>query len=289
MINSSRGWLLLIAIELVLVCACFCILGVLVTTGWLGGLPLQSAQVPSAIAPQVTTSARLPNRTPPPTETPEPTYTRVIQPLPSNVTPVPLVVAKTPTRGALYDIVVPVPTAPRIVYPVTFNSNLNIETYNVSGTTLTELSNSLNAHAVADPNETSGRYYAQTQWYLSAQWSDQPTARGCEVENGAVTLTMTMTLPILPSTAGVPRSVQDRWTTFIGNTITHEKGHVKLNLQDARTYQGDLGNFPPAADCTTIKQRLNDLFNRATSSIRRDNINYDAQTRHGETQGAVFP
>ena len=289
--KSSRRWLLIIAVELVLVCVCFGIVGALAAGGWFYGQNAQSAQLPPTPTPQLSTPTRVPTWTPTATETPAPTYTLVVQPLPPGSTVVPLVVAsRTPTtQPGAYDVVVPVPTAPRIVYPITFSGDLNVITYDVTGTTFSALSDSLNAQAIADPNETSGRYYAQTEWHLAAQWSYQPTDRGCEVENGSVTLAMTMTLPILSSTAGVPRDVQDRWMTFITNTITHEKGHVKLNLLDARNYQGKLGNFPPAADCTTIKQQLNDLFNNATGTIRRDNINYDAQTQHGETQGAVFP
>jgi len=83
--------------------------------------------------------------------------------------------------------------------------------------------------------------------------------------------------------------VLNRWTTFANNTITHESGHVKLNLQGARDYQRDLGNFPPATDCTTIKPQLSDLFDRATKTINRAGIDYDTQTQHGAKQGAVFP
>ena len=288
MIKSSRGWLLIIAIELVAVCACFCILGALVTTGGLIGVQgFQSAQV----VPLPTALARVPTWTPIATETPAPTFTRVLPPpLGGSKSGTITAASQTPAQSVSpYNIIVPTPTAPPMVYPITFESRLNVDTYGVTGRTLDELSRSLEAQAIPDPNDKSGRYYAQTEWYLSSHWSYQSTARGCEVENGSVTLTMTMTLPILSSTAGMAPSVLKRWTTFVGNTITHEKGHVKLNLQDARNYQRDLGNFPPAPNCATTGQELTDLFDRATSTIRRDNIDYDAATNHGATQGAVFP
>jgi len=184
---------------------------------------------------------------------------------------------------------VPTPTAPPLRYPITFGSNLKIVAYLVNGQTVNDLEDSLNSQALTDPNEPFGRYYALTQYYLSARWFVQPTVRGCEVQSGSVTLEMTMTLPALTSTEGMSPDVMGRWTTFISNTITHESGHVKRDLQGARDLQRDLGNYPPGADCATIKPKLSDLFDRSSNAIRQSNMNYDDATQHGATQGAVFP
>ncbi len=279
--------MLLIIAELVSVCACCAVLGVLATTGnWLSAPVDQSADVAST---PTATLAVIPTRLP--TRTPAPTNTRVLPLPPANVTTGPLsVVTWTPTREPVsYDIVVPTPTAPPLNYPITFASNLGIATYPVSGQTLNDLVNSLNAQAMPDSNDPSGRYYAQTQYYVAAQWFVQPTARGCEVESGSVTLAMTMTLPALSSTAGMPPDVLDHWTTFVNNTITHETGHVRRDQQGARDLQHGLGTYPPAADCATLKSKLSDLFDRASNAIRQSNIDYDAATNHGATQGAVFP
>jgi predicted secreted Zn-dependent protease len=292
MIRSSRGWRLIIALELVAVCACCCVLGALVTTGgWRSAQNFQAAPAVPSLTTPGRAATRVPTWTPAATDTPAPTFTRVIPPPPPNLTVPPFTAAtRAPTRSVSpYDIVVPTPTAPRMIYPISFESRLGVETYNVTGQTLGELSRSLDAQAMADPNDPSGRYYAQTQWYLASRWSYQPTARGCEVTSGSVTLTMTMTLPILAPAVGTAPDVLKHWTVFIDNTIEHETGHVKLNLQDARNFQRDLGNLPPAPDCATISWQLTDLFDRATNVIRRDNIDYDTKTRHGATQGAVFP
>ncbi len=285
--KSSRVWVLVIAVEFFAICACCAVLGALVTTSVLLSAP--TAQLANVVLSPEATRASTPTRSP--TATPAPTYTRVVQPPPANFTPGALtVVTRTPTRAPVtYDIFVPTPNAPALNYPISFTSNFKVVTYNVSGQTLNDLSNSLNTQAMPDQNESAGRYYAQTQYYLSARWSTQPTARGCEVENGTVSMAMTMTLPALSSTAGIPPDVLNRWSAFVNNTITHETGHVKLNLQGARDYQRDLGNFPPESDCAAIKPQLSDLFDRASATIRRVNIDYDAETQHGAKQGAVFP
>jgi predicted secreted Zn-dependent protease len=293
-VKSTRSLALVILVELLALCVCLALLGVVIgAVGISGALPFDVAAAPSPSPDSSleSTATRQPTGTRLPTLTPAPTYTRVLPLPPANTTfvPGPFRSATATVAPNFYNLVVPTPTAPILLYPITFASNLKVVTYAVTGQTQAALSRSLNDQALSDPNEVDGRYYARTDWFISAQWDYRPTARGCEVDIGSVTLAMTMTLPMLSSSTGVPPDLLNRWTTFISNTITHETGHVKLSEQGARAYQHDLGNFTPAADCMTIKPELSDLFTHASSAIRKSNVDYDAQTNHGETQGAVFP
>ncbi len=199
-------------------------------------------------------------------------------------TPTPLSV-----KSREYNVFVPTPGAPNVVYPIGFESNLAIATYAVRGSTLNALSASLDDNALADPHEDNSRYYARTDWHLGGNWYWKSTTRGCEVDHGEVTMQMTMTLPIMQQQTGVPAAVQTRWNRFIDNTIEHESGHVRIALEGARVYQRDLGNFRATADCGTLKSKLADLFDRVFSSIDEENVRYDAETKHGVNQGAVFP
>jgi predicted secreted Zn-dependent protease len=193
------------------------------------------------------------------------------------------------SNPGLYNIVVPTPSAPALIYPIQFDSNLSIVTYPVTGTTLVALSRSLDTNALPDPHEKNSRYYARTDWYLSGHWNWNPAGQGCEVDKGSVSIAMTMTLPLLSSTVDVPVDVISRWNTFVNNTVIHETGHVQLDLQGARDYQRKLGNFPPALDCDAIQSKLRTLFDDSFANIDRANTGYDSTTRHGRTQGAVFP
>lgn len=212
-----------------------------------------------------------------------------------NQTPVPPSARETITSIAvvsnpgLYNIVVPAPSAPALFYPIQFDSKLNIVTYPVNGTTPVALSKSLDTNALPDPHEKSSRYYARTDWYLSGHWNWNPTRQGCEVDRGSVSIAMTMTLPLLSSTVGVPVDVISRWNTFVSNMVIHETGHVQLDLEGARDYQRNLGNFPPAPDCDVLQSKLRTLFDDQFANIDRANTGYDSTTRHGRTQGAVFP
>jgi hypothetical protein len=91
------------------------------------------------------------------------------------------------------------------------------------------------------------------------------------------------------SGASMPGDAGDRWNRFLDNTILHESGHVQIALDGARNYQRELGNLPPARDCITLQSQLKALFDQHFAAIDHSSVQYDAETRHGRTQGAVFP
>ncbi len=281
--NKQPSLLLVALVGLLMACCVAASIGTI-------ALVLFSSEFESALSlavPPANTLTSLESATPLPTWTPESTPTRKLGASGSSSTrstPTPL-----PVKSVAYNVFVPTPAAPKIVYAFGFDSDLVVETYAVRGTTFNALSASLDANALADPHEDKSRYYARTDWHLGGNWFWKPTTRGCEVDHGEVTMQITMTLPIMAEQTGVPANVQTRWTRFIENTITHESGHVKIALQGARDYQRDLGNFQPAADCGALKSKLSDLFDRAFSSIDDANVRYDAETKHGVSQGAVFP
>ncbi len=266
-------------VGILLVCCCLATAGALGVLGWF--LMGPGATSPEAAEALPTAALSSPFSTSPaitPSQTPLPQGARA--------TTTPLAVVSNP---GLYNVVVPTPSPPALVYPIQFDSSLSVVTYPVTGTTLVALSKSLDTNALPDPHEKNSRYYARTDWYLSGNWNWSPTVQGCEVDGGNVSIAMTMTLPFLSSTVGVPLDVISRWNTFVSNTVAHETGHVQLDLQGARDYQRTLGNFPPAPSCDIIQSKLKTLFDDSFAAIDWANTGYDSATRHGRTQGAVFP
>lgn len=226
------------------------------------------------------------------TRTPAPTNTPVIRIPTTNATPARnQLPTLAPTLAANpYTIVVPTPTAPSIVNPVGFDSNLNVVTYAVGGRTTTDLTRALETKAMADPHEPGSRYYAMTEWHVSSNWQWQAEARGCMLDRASVTVAITMTLPTLTTRQGLAPELLTRWDKFIANTITHEKGHVTRALDGGRDYQRALGNLAPqAGTCLTMRPTLDNLFRQHLDAIDRVNVQYDKETDHGATQGAVFP
>ncbi len=294
--NNRASPVLVTLVAVLLVCCLFATSGTLALVGW---MILSPSSPEVAVLEPAATVTRFPFPTAAPAGasggTATPTNTRVIDPS-EYVWQTPAAVQ---TRAAAtlplsvaainYDIIVPTPPAPSMVHPVGFDSYLKVVTLPVKGTTLSELSRSLEENALADSHEPGSRYYARTDWFLSGRWYWKPTARGCELDRGSVSLAMTMTLPIMVDKIAAPSNIQSRWISFVNNTIIHETGHVDLALQGARDYQRTLGGVLPANDCETMKVRLDTLFRNAFAAIDQAQVDYDADTRHGMRQGAVFP
>jgi predicted secreted Zn-dependent protease len=285
----TRGaWIAVIAVELVAVCCC----GSILLAYFVGSFDKSSNQaVPTAAA--LTTPNLFPatlTLAPKETVRPQRTNTSVIPVLPTATSSHNTICAFAPASSLsnMYSVIVPTPTPPALTYPVSYTQSLSVVMYAVTGTTLAAISQSLNLCAIPDPHEPNSRYYADTQWYYAAQWAWKETTRGCEVDHADISIVMTMTLPSLASPS-VPREVTDRWSTFMKNTITHESGHVKLAQDGGRKLQSDLGNFPPASDCSAIKLRLKSAYDMDFNAVDQMNVKYDAETKHGATQGAVFP
>ncbi len=291
--NTSRVLPIIVAIFLI---ACVCeIVAAVVVVGGLGAETEIAIAEPTETATALPTPTRVP-ATLTPTVTASPTFTRTLTSSPTltaiHATPTK---TKTPSPTATarlaspYDVFIPTPTAPPLAYPIDFQSTTKMVTYTVTGKTLNEISASLEKNALADPHEPDSAYYARTNWSIQGQRSWTPTTRGCEVDRGTVTVAITITLPALKTTTGVSADVLNRWNTFIRNTSAHEQGHARLALEGARTYQRNLGNLAPAANCDVIQTQLRDQHNRDFDAIDRVNVKYDTDTQHGLTQGAVFP
>ncbi len=281
-----------IIVAVLALCCCAQVFGTLAIVGYVIGNPAPPdfvAIIPTETATAISTRPRII-----PTAAPNlfPTNTRVIAPptaIPRGETPTQRATNPASTAGGLYDIFIPTPTAPAMAYPVDFKSATTLATYTVTGNTLTAISDSLEKNAMPDPHEPGSRYYARTNWFIQGEWFWKPTARGCEMDRGTVSIAITITLPALKTTAGLAPDLLKRWNSFVSNTSVHEQGHARLALQGARDYQRNLGNFPPAANCDLLQNQLRDLYNRDFDAIDRVNVEYDKDTQHGLTQGAVFP
>lgn len=282
--KQFAGWQIAF-LALLLVCVCCELTGLGIFAAYFAWNDSPVAVVAPTFAPTPRVAA-LPTFT----ATPAPTNTRVVEANPGASLPTRALVTRTPTRVTNpYQVIVPTPTAPPMLYPITFNSDLKVETYDVTGKSVNEISKSLEANAIADPHEPGSRYYALTRWQLGGDWSVRPSGGGCQIVDGSVTLAITMTLPALASANSAPADVLKRYDTFIEKTILHESAHAEIALQGARDYQRALGNYSTASNCDALKTQLSDLFRRNFNSIDRANSDYDAKTKHGLTQGAVFP
>ena len=73
----------------------------------------------------------------------------------------------------------------------------------------------------------------------------------------------------------------DRWRRFIAALRTHEAGHARY----AYEHVGDVKAVLSGPSCANASAAGEAAIRR----IAQHDVTYDLETRHGATQGAVFP
>ena len=185
-----------------------------------------------------------------------------------------LQVAYYPTSGT------PVMAAERIV------------TYDVAGTTTTELWQDIARHGPTDP--ASGDHYAgDLRWDLhwDLHWNDKVSVspNECHLTSIDVTIETTMTIPRWTNPVKASDALQVAWDVFLSRLKLHESGHRANAVKAAQAVREAIaGAAGQDANCSTLEARTNAAANQAVDHWRKVDQDYDASTRHGITQGAVL-
>lgn len=137
-------------------------------------------------------------------------------------------------------------------FPVHAEPTIRVVTkyYEISGTSVRALKKQMKRRG---PNG----YWAYTKWYV--RWSSD-----CKVE-----LKITYTYPKLRDPNSVPLPVRQKFQTMVEKLTLHEKGHGQHGIEAASEIS--------AAHCKKAKK----IIQKWAAQDKR----YDAETRHGITQG----
>jgi len=174
------------------------------------------------------------------------------------------------------------------VIPETNRISLSITTnyYRFGGTNHTQLRAAM---IEARPWKRTLTFDAQTKWEVNSRYDFRPGAGQFMLDSVKVKTKVVITLPWWIPGKPVPRDLVDRWNKCFIGLSTHEQGHlvlaeaagleVKKRLLSLPAYPSER-ELAAAADRTTAE---------TLEEFRERERRYDAVTRHGFTQGAVFP
>jgi predicted secreted Zn-dependent protease len=159
--------------------------------------------------------------------------------------------------------------------------------YSINGSTATQLRQQMNQLGPIDSNENR-HYDATTKWYVRWSYRYSNTNNRCKINSINVSTEVTYTLPKWnpPQTSS---ALNQQWNRYIKALQVHESGHKDHGIAAGNEVFTTLKNLPSASSCPTLEATAN---NTARSIIKKYNqldINYDAVTQHGLTQGARFP
>src|SRR5579883_3452813 len=155
--------------------------------------------------------------------------------------------------------------------------------YKIQGKTAAELR--------APMNQDGGkRFDAATLWDLDAQFTfGGKKGKSCQFKTIKVTVKTTFTLPEWTPPDGTPQALVDRWKKHLATLQTHEDGHKQLGVDAGNDFLTQLKAIPTAASCDALQKTAAQTRDAVKASFKQKHKAYDAATKHGATQGAVFP
>ena len=153
-----------------------------------------------------------------------------------------------------------------------------IEYYDISGSTASELRQSLDTLSPVDKNGY--RSDARTDWYIRWYWIGFGL-KWCALRSAVTATQIVVTLPRWDAPPDASDKLVTKWNAYMLALVEHEKGHVDLAV--ARF--PDVAQAIQEAACDTADARAEAVL----SELRDADLRYDHETHHGATQGAVFP
>ena len=133
-----------------------------------------------------------------------------------------------------------------------------------------------------------GGHAAHSTWYVTYRYRPRSVpGGGCTVQSVDTKLSLKVRMPRWNAPANADPKLLEHWNRYLGALEVHENGH----LQHGRDLAG---NFKRAAlatrarDCGDLERSLRQRFDAMVKDAAALDVQYDAQTNHGATQGAVF-
>ncbi|MDB5699577.1 MAG: Zn-dependent protease [Alphaproteobacteria bacterium] len=173
------------------------------------------------------------------------------------------------------------PRVPSTRPPLAFAGvpNLTFAYYDVSGRTIDEIRRSLDARQPRDPNDGTS-VAALSSWSMRWGWRARGGG-GCDLANPSIDFGARIQLPRLVTQSELAPELLARWRRFIAAVEAHESRHVRYAYEHRR----DVAAAIRASDCAGAASAAA----AAVRAIAQRDIDYDRATRHGTTEGAVFP
>jgi predicted secreted Zn-dependent protease len=187
--------------------------------------------------------------------------------------------------------VAPRPTSPLSAPTIASDKDFKITTgyvyYEIHGATPGDLRDQMNRLGPAD--STGRRFDGRTDWYIDWHYSYNGTNTGCKIATTEVDVKVTFTLPHWAPPNNISPGLVEKWDKYMVALQSHEDGHKNNALSSGQAILRAFKALPPYPDCDEVKQNISATGQRIIKQANQNDLDYDAQTKHGATQGATFP
>lgn len=170
-------------------------------------------------------------------------------------------------------------------YPDGVNGITHIEYYEVVGRTAAELTAEMR---LKGPKDAEGRAFSGlTKSPFTWRYTTRAEGQSCYATSVRVTMYTDVFLPRwIPPDDVVPGLIA-QWKQSMAALEVHEAGHKDISARYAKDIRDKIIGLHTL--CYNFAVEANRLSNSIVADMRTAQIKYDADTRHGLTQGTGFP
>ena len=161
-------------------------------------------------------------------------------------------------------------------------------TYQIYGNDAAAWRTQIRSCAPKSTSQTTAEFTAETKYQLTWRYQTVENEGQCHISNASVGIHVSQVLPIWQPTTATPTTLITQWNAFVIALSAHENGHTALDIEYAQRLLNDLNNYP-ATPCDQFAQSVKQLTDTDVSELEQANDNYDSNTDHGATQGAILP
>jgi len=133
------------------------------------------------------------------------------------------------------------------------------------------------------------KYDSLTSWDIKWDHGYDQASKTCAVNSFKPIINITFRFPKWNRTDEAPQSLIEKWDRYFNNLLTHENGHRDMVVQAMNDLSHAVAQLSPAPACVDLDNSMRSLFRRQMEKLKKDQREYDDTTKHGATQGAVFP
>jgi predicted secreted Zn-dependent protease len=133
------------------------------------------------------------------------------------------------------------------------------------------------------------KYDGYTHWHVRWSYDYAMMNEGCAITGIESSVDVTFTMPWWNVPAEASGSVVAAWNQYLGALQLHENGHMAHGVAAATEITRTLNQFPAYFSCTELREAVSLVTRQIVQHYNQKDIDYDASTQHGLTQGAMFP
>jgi predicted secreted Zn-dependent protease len=158
--------------------------------------------------------------------------------------------------------------------------------YAIHGRSAAALRVELNRLGPVDPSGK--RFDAVTKWWVSWQYRSETKSGMCAIASVDVLVKLRFTYPRWKKPARPTAALVRKWNRYLKALSIHEEGHAKNAVQAGNRILRGIRAQAPRSSCAALSSAANTLGRREVKRANDADVAYDARTRHGATQGAIF-